>query len=267
VLRSGDHEIECDVVAPVVRRACRSAPGPAERTIVLWGDSHAAAWSHVFFEVGRRLGFRVVVIAHHGCAPLLAVRRTDHDAPPECRDFGLAEEVVKTIAELGPSYIFVTARWSLYAEGWWVHGRLQGETHYLTDAATDSGDASTSQAAIARQFPPTVDALARIAPVTLMKTVPVLGSAVEEGLTHDPDHFEPTIEEHRAREAFVAGLIDAAARRVHGVTILDPATRLCGTRCASVLDGELLYKDDNHLTAQGSLLFEEELVRLLLSAR
>jgi hypothetical protein len=48
------------------------------------------------------------------------------------------------------------------------------------------------------------------------------------------------------------------------VVVIDPAARLCDdARCEGVLDGTLVYQDDNHVTAQGALLFREELVAAL----
>jgi hypothetical protein len=57
---------------------------------------------------------------------------------------------------------------------------------------------------------------------------------------------------------------------VGGVTVLDPADRLCTPDCWSGRDGTFYYYDDNHLTPQGSRLLTEafeEAIRSGLAAR
>jgi hypothetical protein len=93
-------------------------------------------------------------------------------------------------------------------------------------------------------------------PTTLIKTVPVLGLPARIGLARDPEDFEPTLAQHKAFEALGDALIDRAAREHRQVDVLDPSQLLCQEKCRVVVDGKLLYSDDNHLTAQGTLLFE-----------
>jgi hypothetical protein len=232
---------------------------PGARTIVLWGDSHARAWSPAIFEIGRKRGLRVVLITHAACAPLLGVRSNDPDVDPACRELGLAEDVIKTIAALQPSQIYLTARWGIYAHGWRVHGRLQTRTHFHTQSAQGAADEASSQAALSARFLPTVHALAALAPVTLLRAVPTLELSFERGTERYPADFEPTLAEHRAREALSERLITLASQRILAVRVVDPASLLCQERCRATLPGMLAYSDDNHLTAQATRRFEAEL--------
>ena len=232
---------------------------PGAPTLVLWGDSHAFAWGPALFEIGKRRGYRVVVISQYGCAPLLGVRRTDPGAALECRAFDLTADALKSIARLQPARIFLTARWSMYVHGYRVHGRLQAQTHYLTRSPSDAADAASSPAAVSAEFPATIAALHRIAPLTLIAPTPVLGLSVEQGRERDPDGFEPTTAEHHAFEAEPERLIADARLAYPDVTVVDPADLLCHEKCVSTLAGTLLYSDDNHLTAQATKLFEPAL--------
>jgi peptidoglycan/LPS O-acetylase OafA/YrhL len=263
-IRRGDHAQACDgaIDTPAsLRELCTFAPGPrGAKTIVLWGDSHAGAWSPLFFDVGRKLGYRVVVIEHDGCVPLLHVKQTSMMASPACRDFGLAEDALRAIAALRPVHVFVVARWSVYAHGWRVAGHLQPRTHFLTQSDADDADEASSIAAMRAQFPRTSEALRKLASVTFVKTVP----APEPSPVADtPRSAGPELARSRGAEAFGDELIDEAVARDPGVTAVDVAPRLCRPTCVTARDGMLLYQDDNHLTAQATLLFADAISALL----
>jgi hypothetical protein len=239
---------------------CTFAEGaPRGQTIVLWGDSHARAWSPVLFEIGRKRGLRVVLITHAACAPLLGVRSDDPDVDQACRELGLAEDVIQAITALEPSHLYLTARWGIYARGWRVHGRLQSRTHFHTQTARGPADEASSQAALNARFLPTVQALVALAPVTLLRVVPALDLSFEQGSERDPANFEPTLAEHRAREAISDRQITLVSQRFPTVRVVDPASLLCQERCRAALPGLLAYSDDNHLTAQATRRFEAEL--------
>ena len=70
--------------------------------------------------------------------------------------------------------------------------------------------------------------------------------------------------EHREAQSLTSALVRAAENAGLRVAVVDPAARLCpDDRCEAVLDGTLAYQDDNHVTAQGALLFRDELVAAL----
>jgi peptidoglycan/LPS O-acetylase OafA/YrhL len=266
-LRAATEERPCapDIaVSAPLAPFCTFVPGvPGGQTIVLWGDSHARAWSPVIFELGRKRGLRVVLITHAACAPLLGVRSNDPDVEEACRELGLADDVIKAITALEPSHIYLTARWGIYAHGWRVRGRLQTRTHFHTQSARGPADEASSQAALNARFLPTVQALTALAPVTLLRAVPDLELSFEQGTERAPADFEPTLAEHRAREAISDRLITRASQRFPTVRVVDPASLLCQERCRAALPGLLVYSDDNHLTAQAALRFEAELASAL----
>jgi hypothetical protein len=265
-IRRGDHTQSCDGLVDVpasLREYCTLAKGPrGAKTIVLWGDSHAGAWSPLFFDIGRRLGYRVVMIEHDGCAPLPHVRQTSLMASSACRDFGLAEDVMRAIATLRPLHVFVVARWSLYAHGWYSGGHLQPRTHFLTQRDSDDADEASSFDAMRTQFPLMCDALSKLAPVTFVKTVPAAAAEPSREIGKPPSRaFSPAA--LRAAEALGDQLIDAAATRHANVTAIDATPRLCQPTCQAARDGMLVYRDENHLTAQATLLFADAILAVL----
>ncbi len=239
----------------------------APDTIVVWGDSHAEAWASVFFDIAKRFNKRVILFRLLGCAPMLDVVRTDGQAHAQnCMTSVRAKAIVDSIQNLKPKHVFLVARWSLYANGWYVGGKLQPATHYLSTDSSQTADVDVSRKAIATKLPQTLYAIAQAAPVTFIKTIPVLKADVEAIFLGR--NTATTLAEHREWERFTDGILDTtiqgASPSLHPITVLDPAQLLCSAeQCAFAINNTVMYKDDNHISPQGSLLFENEILRLI----
>ena len=240
-------------------------PMDASDVIVVWGDSHAEAWMNVFFDIAKRFHKRVIVFRLLGCAPMLDAVRTDGQAHSQnCMTSDRARAIVDSVQKLKPKHVFLVARWSLYANGWYVGGKLQEATHFLSTSPNEPGTLELSRTTIAAKLPETIYALAQAAPVTFIKTLPVLKADVEAIFLERTTPTTPA--EHRETESFTDQVLSSAMRdapaSLHPITVLDPAQLLCATDpCAIAINNTVMYKDDNHITPQGSLLFENEILR------
>lgn len=56
-----------DDLGPFSTVTCQYGDPAGTRTLLLWGNSHAAAWSDAFDQVGKELGMKVVVASRSGC--------------------------------------------------------------------------------------------------------------------------------------------------------------------------------------------------------
>lgn len=233
--------------------------------LVVWGDSHAGAWLPVFAKIAYEHHLRLMLFSHPGCPPLLATRRSDGAESGEfCARLGLAEPIVASIHELKPAAVFLVARWSLYSDGWISDGQLQKATHFVTTDASSDATQASSRAALTSQLPATVAALLKSTPrVVIVQNPPVLkGYLLPRAYTH-PALVEPAAAETHALEAFNRAVV-AREANTPGVKILDPMRVLCnGPTCLAVLNGVPLYEDDNHVSAQGAILFEHDIAGLL----
>ena len=242
-------------------------PDDATDTIVVWGDSHAEAWASAFFDIAKRFNKRIVLYRQIGCAPLLDAVRTDGQAHSQnCLTSERAKAIVNSIQQLKPNRVFLIARWSLYAHGWYVGGILQPATHFLSTDPAQSGTLESSQRTLVTKIPETLYAMAQAAPVTIVKTIPVLKADVEAIFIKRTT--PTTLTEHLEREGFTDQVFESAIRNapasLHNITIMNPAELLCSQEeCAIAINNTVLYKDDNHITPQGSLLFENEILRII----
>jgi peptidoglycan/LPS O-acetylase OafA/YrhL len=238
----------------------------APRPIVLWGDSHADAWLPVFTAAAEHLHLHGIVISVSGCPPLLGVKRTDPGAlSSHCADTTQGAAILRYIESQAPSQVFLAGRWSLYSHGWTSHGRLNAQTHFLALDGALHANGETSRAALTTALPQTVAALGRIAPVTLIRTVPVL-KLEAPNIALLPQALQARYLPSRAEQAdfeqFTSTLF-ASLEAQHRVRLFNPASRLCAGLCAFSQNRGLLYIDDNHLSAMGALLFQNDIEGLL----
>jgi peptidoglycan/LPS O-acetylase OafA/YrhL len=232
------------------------APG---KRIVIWGDSHAAAWAPVFLQIAREHQDSVVEFSVTGCPPLLHVRKTDNDGEHFCDQFGMPEDVVASIHNYHPDLTVVVARWDMYASGWRRDGKLQESyTHFLTSMPSGNATQETSQQALLESFPKTIDALlaATTGQILILRTPPLLPHNIYPDEVRFPQTLLQPRSEHEQREAFVKNLL-AQRADVPRVRVFDPADFFCPTDCVALIDGTPMYSDDNHISALGSLKFEQ----------
>jgi peptidoglycan/LPS O-acetylase OafA/YrhL len=258
MLRGPCHLAERNAEA-VCLAANMSATG---KLMVVWGDSHAGAWLPVLHSIAVERNMRLMAFVHVGCPPLLNTRRSDGgQSGRDCSQLGLAEPIVSAIEQLKPAVVVYIGRWDLYGNGWLLRGELQKATHFITVDPNGSATRATSRAALSSQFPLTVKALAASTPrLVIFQSPPVLKGYLLPRFYTDPARIEPSAAENLKAEAFERTLVESAAS-VPNVRIFDPVPRLCrGSTCRAVIGGVPVYLDDNHVSAQGSLLFKQPIL-------
>lgn len=253
----------CHLPDPKAESFCTAYNSAATgKLMVLWGDSHGGAWLPVLQSIALERNMRLIAFVHVGCPPLLDTRRSDGAQDGrECSQLGLAEPIASAIGQLKPAVVFYIGRWSLYGNGWTRAGELQKATHFVTTDPNGAATLATSRAALASQFPLTVKALAASAPrLVIFQNPPVLEGKLLPRFYANPARIEPSAAANLQTEAFERKLVESAAS-IPNVRIFDPVPRLCpGATCQAVLDGVPMYEDDNHVSAQGSLLFRQAIL-------
>jgi peptidoglycan/LPS O-acetylase OafA/YrhL len=220
-------------------------------TIVLWGDSHAEAWSPAFFRIADRRHLRVIRFSVGGCPPLVQTRRRDAVfAQAPCATFGQAERIVRVIATLKPSHIFLLARWSLYTP---------------LKVATPDGAPQSQKDILHAQLARTLAALPRGTPVTVFRTAPVLRNDPSRALLRHTN-VETVTSDYVHSEANANRAIDAVAALNPAVSVFDPRLILCSQRCGAIHGKTVVYANATHLSAQGAMLATEEIARRYFGA-
>jgi hypothetical protein len=237
---------------------CRiTGPTETDQPILLWGDSTADSWAPLVQTVAQERGVGVVLLSFSGCPPLFGVRGPLH-ADCDLDDEGWK---VRLIESLRPSHIVLTARWAAYTNV--TLGHQRADYHYVTTAPDGPADQRSSRLAVAEKLPETISRLTQIAPVTVVASAPDLLSHLPRALLLDLE-YRPSREMHREAQRQVAELLAGLTAGEPRLTVLDPAELLCASgMCTGVVGDTVVYQDDNHVSAQGSLLFRDLLTTAL----
>jgi peptidoglycan/LPS O-acetylase OafA/YrhL len=236
----------------------------AVKTIVVWGDSFADAWMPPFIEASKLKGFRVIEFAHAACAPIIGVRRTDNSFSKEwCNDGVLQNQIFDTIKKIKPDKVFLIARWNLYYHGLVRNNNLI-EKSFLTDEINSEASKETSLSVFNNSLPNTINSLAKFTEVIIMKDTPVLKMPMEIGINTN-QNYQPTRAEYDAIEGPINKIIDKIISENYNTTrSFDPTLKLCNSYyCNSIINNLPIYYDDAHITAQASLLFSSEILKLI----
>lgn len=235
----------------------------SDKTILIWGDSHAGSWIWVFYEIAKQNNLGIYLISHVGCPPLLDVKRTDVAIHTLTCD-GLGKAGFETVQKLRPDKVVLIASWSSYSEGFYKHGKLQRNTFFITDDPYVEATKATSRKALKTKLTETIAAIQNLnIPILIFKSTPSLKEWIVSGYVRHRDSFERTTEEYREMAKYSSGIIDILADK-YQMAVFDPARYLCDKKCNALYKGKAFYSDDNHISAHGSLLFIDEISEILL---
>ncbi len=246
---------------PELANLCVSHLNPGAKTrVVLWGDSHAEVWSMPLTALAKARGFELFVLRHDGCPPIEGVWRPANNASLTlCETPDILRRIEDAVIALKPDVVVLTARWSLYSHGWVRNGRMLKANGFLADKPVATATEQTSQEALAREIPRSIEKLqAQGIKVIVIRNPPVLHWEVTNQ-RKSPDELQVTAAEHAALSRFTDDIFGG----LRDVAIFDPAKDLCHDTCAVERGGELLYFDDNHLSGPGAMAYERELGGLI----
>ena len=217
VYRDGCH---ADPPAKAVTRDCAYGDLVSSRTVVLFGDSHAAQWFPALQRLSLERHWRLVSLTKSGCTAADATIWIASLQRPYTECDSWRRSAIARIGALRPSLVVVASTY----------------VYRLTDPS------ATWPAAWSR----TLAELAP-APVAMLADTPTMNVHVPECLSRHPG--TPSA----CNRSADASLREAQRRVVLGtgggrVTVVDPIPWLCSTTCPVVLGNLLVYRDSTHLT-------------------
>lgn len=212
-----------------------------QSTVVLYGDSHAAAWFPALQQIADARHWRLATIVKPGCTPLNM--KVDPQMYPVCEKWRRA--AIDEIEALHPDLVIVTSA-SRAVE---ADGKLLVGMQVWEQGARDTFSALARQGVKVRfiRDPPFAD-----------YDVPdCLAQAEWDGRTQCPAPL-PAV-------ALSPGVYAAEERGAQGlgnVKFIDLSDQMCGPdRCYLEVGGQIVYRDEDHLTASftrtlGAVLFQ-----------
>ena len=218
---------------------------------LLWGDSHATAIADEVSRIAKDKALRGVLLTGGGCAPLLGLEKL---APVEfSKCIGRHAPITGLLANPDIRDIIITARWAAYSEGKGVDGGVVTRVRKFAETGVDA-----NRDEFFRLLRETIKTLLYGGRrITIIGPVPELPRNLPTTLIKDK--MRGQVRDYAlAREDFVKRQFNMrpmleSLGMLHGVRVIYPEDTLCSpTTCATIVDGELLYSDDNHLNRAGA---------------
>jgi hypothetical protein len=192
---------------------CEYGDRKSEKSIVLYGDSHAAQWLPALDIVGRKNGFKIISLTKSACPSAEVIKELSSQYQvADCQAF--RDSSVDRIAKERPVAVIMTGMQPFTAPNstvnsrkWWLTGEAKALARvkkftdfpiYLTDTPLPSVDIPTCLAEMAR----------------------------EECDTSRP----------------------IPAEVAPGLISINPTPWLCEQKCSALIDGIVVYRDKSHLS-------------------
>lgn len=223
--------------------------GSSPPSFVLWGDSHAAAFAPTASTVAIGHGLTGVVSAKNGCPPIVGLKIYGKAANKGCDVYN--KKVYEFIVEHNIRHVVLVARWAAYAEG--TKYKQEGdELLPLSPLGVEQNAVVFSHLMAA-----TIDALvSHGVEVLVVGPVPEVGVDVPSVLAR-AKVWGRVLPELVPKQEFVdrqkrAFDVLASVGKREGVEVVYPHDVLCNdVRCQVEIDGQPLYRDDDHLSRFG----------------
>lgn len=214
-----------DATGPFSDVVCHYGDPDGARTVLLWGNSHASAWSDAIDEAGKRLKWNVIVASRSGCPATLGT-------PPPNELRKISEEDRKGCADRNE----------------WVVSTLvpQADLVVMSDLRAGYADGARSVDGFVEAIEGVRDAGAEViwlgdVPLTDGVTTRIDGP---ECLELNGQCSNPV-----SRALVASDVTDEVAERVPDLLTIDPASRFCDDeRCYSAVGGVSVYFDGLHLS-------------------
>ncbi|WP_235737053.1 acyltransferase family protein [Nocardioides alcanivorans] len=220
---------------------CPAGDDGAERTVVVYGDSHAGMWAPAVAKLGQRAGYRVVPLIKVGCAPYDVTQRNKGTEYPSCPEF--REWAEEQIRDLQPEVIVLAHRGLLSVEG---------ETDEEKEEAWRGGVEKT------------VAELLEVTPrVKVLGDIPTAPEDPRDCLSTADAKLADCVANEEGAE-IRSNPITEEATDVAGGDYVDTTSLICQSgRCPLVVGNQVTYRDKAHLTLSWTRLVTRRLGELL----
>ncbi|MEQ4305415.1 acyltransferase family protein [Plantactinospora sp. B6F1] len=213
-------------------RSCVYGDRDAEFTVALAGDRHAASWVPALQAVAVEKRWRLVTYLNPGC-PFLRLAVLTGRIRDACAEWYRDVHAALTGPERPRLLLTTGARYQPMAGDRALTGRS------AQDALVDGMRRTWS------------DLVSAGVPTVVLRDTPILAADSPKCVAANPDRLTRCTTDRRVALAASAGAAQLAALKdLDQVDRIDLTTAICpARRCAPVIGGVLVYRDNQHLTA------------------
>jgi len=230
-------------------------PEASNGYLYLWGDSHARQFANSVRILAREANYQTLVTANGGCPPLPNAARSDGWYSLKTRCLKANQKAMETILE-DPriKLVVLAARWSFHMEGT-RFGSETGSRTYVVRSNSDELSTMASKEVMTEELNFALEAFFKAKKrVFIIVQVPEFNNDAQRCFimakvnTKTTNHCDVSRAEFDTRQADYRAMIYSLANKWDNVSVIDLNEPLCGVEiCKITLDGELAFKDNNHL--------------------
>jgi len=235
----------------------------ASKTIVVWGDSSAVAWSPVLEAIAKQDNYTLVRIAMLACPPIVDAGKVAFSYAPGklyCSEGTSQQKSLDYFRKIKPDLVVVIAAWNQYSG--------DPAKELLLDRRQDVkvATAATTKQVLERNLPDTLKQLAEVSKVLVFRSWPILTSTPNTRVISSlgvakREAVVSQVEFEKDTKSINETFDSVASPRIR---FFSPADKVCdGAVCHSERFGVRFYSDFYHITQQGSMSFKDELQKVI----
>lgn len=261
--------------------ACWTNATNEQQRVLIFGDSHAHSIAReVSFELQAK-NVSTYRASLSGCPAIPSLKRVGNYPGDDCVRF--VEQVLRWARQNRIDTLVYVSRLPLYVYGTRFDNGMGGiETGkpvrtIVRHSVPVSSGSSVGPGELLRAFAQDVEALAQDFSVVLVVPVPEAGWNVPLHLAkirrisgHLPERLSTPKLRYRHRTQSIQQTYQSLANSNPRISVAHIDRLLCsdsGNVCYDYADGNILYRDDNHLSHAGALLVTPEIVQRVLTMR
>jgi hypothetical protein len=238
---------------------CNSGSPTEAKSVVVWGDSHAAHLIFALPHVAKQTNSHIVMSAEGGCPPVSNYAHPNSKMRTSCAS--LRDRSIKIIEESlkkGPTVVILAARWEPYI----YKNPISNRDKPLIFPPEDDSDSAES---FAIKLSSTVAFIAaQGAAVVLVAPIPEQESHIPKCqyrrfLNNRCSVSKKSIDEYQAQSLRI---LQDIVNVIPNVSLLPVNDTFCDEQlCYGIHDGKALYFDDDHLGRDGAKMLQHKLAR------
>ncbi len=238
----------------------RSSDRKSIQTTAIIGDSHAYPMYFGFYEtIVNNKNERLIMVGAPGCPPIYNVESFEKGSPHKCLNLmGALLDQIKN--DTNVDTVVLVARGPLYISGS-GYGNVDKHNRILQnkDSTGFEGNRNLFISGMENTILTMQEADKR---VVVVLSPPELGFEPKECFNQRPFNFSGksiencgvSYQDYLTRSGDYRRAFLTLSQEIKNLTVIDPERIICvKDYCNAYLDGELLYSDNNHLSASGAL--------------
>jgi len=221
--------------------------------VAIWGDSHVGAMLSGFDDWFKTQGESALAYTKSACLPLLGVRRVDRNNACDAHN---ATVLAMIEADSNIHVVVLAGRWALSVEGARAPNEA-GQPAILAKTGQSGAGIEDNARLVSEGLAQLVARLrARGIIVVIIAGIPEIGRNVPDlilvfGSNNAPTGFIPDLAAYTRRNGRANAILERISTEF-GAQLVEPANILCAPNCRVEVGGELLYRDDDHLSDFGA---------------